>query len=308
MLPARSHSASSINSSMNTSPRICLRHARLLPIMTMLALLLIGCGKEEPHASGNDSISNGAGSAPARTPVVGIDVVNSWPHDTGAFTQGLLFHNGSLYESTGLNGRSSLRRINLETGEVIQRIDVDSQYFAEGLALYNGKLFQLTWRSGTGFVYDLETFKRLGQFNYYNEGWGLTSDSSFLYMSDGTNVLRVLDPETLKPVRTIPVFDGETTIPELNELEWIRGEIWANIWQTDRIVRIDPATGRVIGYVDLSGILSPQDRRTGIDVLNGIAWDPETDRIWVTGKLWPRVFEIRLKQPPIASASGASTR
>ncbi len=268
---------------------------------------LSGCGKDGPHDAGRDTVPvpNG-GTSQTQTPVAGFEVVNSWPHDTGAFTQGLLFHDGSLYESTGLNGRSSLRRVVLETGEVVQRVDVDPQYFAEGLALFKDKLYQLTWRSGSGFIYDLRTFKRVGQFAFYNEGWGLTSDSTYLYLSDGTNVLRVLDPVTLKPVRTIPVFDGETTVPELNELEWIRGEIWANVWQTDRIVRIDPSNGRVKGYVDLTGLLAPQDRRPGIDVLNGIAWDARTDRIWVTGKLWPRLFEIRLKQRPVAFAPSSA--
>lgn len=296
----------SINSSM---PGFCLRSVadRLQACALILALATTGisCGDDDPHPNGADSTRSGTGPPAVRVPVYGFRVVNSWPHDTGAFTQGLLFHNGSLYESTGLTGRSTLRRVNLETGDLVQRLDLAPDVFAEGLALYDGKLYQLTWRAHKGFVYDLATFRLEKEFAYYNEGWGLTSDSASLYMSDGTNVLRVLDPGNFTVRRTIPVFDGETTVPELNELEWIKGEIWANIWRTDRIVRIDPLTGTVLGYVDLAGLLEPGDTRPGIDVLNGIAWDPKTDRIWVTGKLWPRLFEIRLTAPSTASSRSA---
>jgi len=231
------------------------------------------------------------------TPVMTYEVLNIFPHDPQAFTQGLVYHEGYLYESTGLYGESSLRKVELETGEVLRKVDLSEAYFAEGLALYEDRLFQLTWREGTGFIYGLEDFSLIDQFVYQTEGWGLTHDGERLIMSDGTNNLYFLDPNTLQITKTLEVtFMGEEIV-RLNELEYIRGEIYANIWQTDYIVRIDPTTGDVLGWIDLGGIL-PKDLRGGTDVLNGIAYDQEGDRLFVTGKFWPQLYEIQLIPVP----------
>jgi glutamine cyclotransferase len=230
----------------------------------------------------------------AFTPVMTYEVLNVFPHDPQAFTQGLIYHEGYLYESTGLYGESSLRQVQLETGEVLRKIDLSEEYFAEGLALYEDRLFQLTWHERTGFIYGLDDFSLLDQFDYQTEGWGLTHDGEHLIMSDGTNNLYFLDLNTLQITETVEVtFMGEEIV-RLNELEYIRGEIYANIWQTDKIVRIDPTTGEVLGWIDLRGILPEELRTSETDVLNGIAYDPESGRLFVTGKLWPELYEIRL--------------
>jgi glutamine cyclotransferase len=235
-------------------------------------------------------------TVPARVPTFTYEVVNTYPHDPNAFTQGLVFHQGLLYESTGLNGASSLRRVELETGRVLKKIDVPSVYFAEGLALFNGRLYQLTWQSQQGFVYDLDSFNLLRVFSYTGEGWGLTHDGRSLIMSDGTDRIRFLNPDTFAVERVIPVQDNGRKITQLNELEYIKGEIYANIWYSDRVARIDPQSGRVTAWINLSGLLSPEDHARPVDVLNGIAYDAASDRLFVTGKLWPKLFEIRLKQ------------
>lgn len=222
-------------------------------------------------------------------------IVNTYPHDRNAFTQGLLFHNGLLYESTGLYGRSSLRKVDLPTGKVLQQIDVPQQYFAEGLALHKGKLLQLTWQEAVGFVYDLASFNKEKEWNYAGEGWGLTTDQQSLIMSDGTSQIRFLDPDTFAVRRTIDVADCGEAVTNLNELEYINGEIYANVWQTDRVARIDPSNGAVLGWIDFAGLLSPEDRNQPVDVLNGIAYDAASDRLFVTGKLWPKLFEVRLQ-------------
>jgi glutaminyl-peptide cyclotransferase len=226
----------------------------------------------------------------------GFRIVNVYPHDSRAYTQGLVFLNGVFYESTGLNGRSSIRKVRIETGEVLQRQDVDVKYFGEGLAHWQGKLFQLTWQTHVGFVYDLATFKQERTFPFTGEGWGLATSATHFIMSDGTADLRFLDPVTLKESRRLPVRDGTSPVAQLNELEVVRGEVFANIYQTDRIARINPQTGRVTGWIDLTGLLSPADRAAGAEVLNGIAYDAAADRLFVTGKLWPKVFEIRLER------------
>ena len=230
----------------------------------------------------------------ASVPQYTYKIVKVYPHDPGAYTQGLVYKDGVFYEGTGLNGRSSLRKVRLESGEVLQRVDLPPEFFGEGIALLEGKIFQLTWKGGTGFIYDARDFHLLRKFSYPGEGWGLTTDGHLLYMSDGTPGIRVLNPESLKEVRRIKVHDGTSPIAELNELEFINGEIFANIWQTDRIARISPHTGKVVGWIDLSGILSPMYRRTTDAVLNGIAYDAQRKRLFVTGKLWPNVFEITL--------------
>ena len=221
-------------------------------------------------------------------------IVNAYPHDRGAFTQGLVFENGVLYEGTGLRGRSTLRRVELETGNVLQIRKLPDQLFGEGITIFGERIIQLTWQSGIGFVYDKNSFELLKEFHYPTEGWGITHDGKRLIMSDGTSTLHFLDPETLEEIGRIKVYDQDGPVTRLNELEYVRGEIYANVWQTDRIARIAPDTGNVIGWIELAGILSPEDRSEPVDVLNGIAYDAETDRLFVTGKLWPRLFEIEL--------------
>ena len=232
--------------------------------------------------------------ATAAAPVSGYRVVHVYPHDRGAFTQGLEFRAGFLYEGTGLNGQSSLRKVRLETGEVLQDIRLDPQYFGEGITVFNQKIFELTWRSQIGFVYDQNSFRQERSFNYPGEGWGLANDGSEIFMSDGTAEIRVWDPVTLREKRRFTVRDAGQPVEHLNELECVRGEIYANVWQTDRIVRIAPDTGRVLGWVDLTGLLKPADRAENTDVLNGIAYDALGDRLLVTGKLWPKLFEIKI--------------
>jgi len=221
-------------------------------------------------------------------------VVKAFPHDPTAFTQGLVFADGILYESTGLRGHSTLRKVKLETGKVLQQVKVEDRFFAEGLALFGEELLQLTWEEHVGFVYDKKTLKQIRTFFYPTEGWGLASDGQRLVMSDGSSRLYFLDPKTQMRGRAIEVKDGGRPVPRLNELEFVRGELWANVWTTDRIARIDPETGRVIGWIDLTGLLRPEARGPEGDVLNGIAWDKANDRIFVTGKKWPWLFQIEL--------------
>lgn len=230
----------------------------------------------------------------SRAPRFGFKVVNVFPHDPAAFTQGLVFADGVFYESTGLRGYSTLRKVKPETGVVLRQIAIEPQYFAEGLALVGDELVQLSWESRIGFVYDKASFKRLRVFTYPNEGWGLASDGERLVMSDGSSILYFLDPKTQKFTRSLQVRDGARPVEWLNELEFVKGELWANVWQTDQIVRINPDTGRVTGWIDLSGLLRPEARGPEGDVLNGIAWDKAGDRIFVTGKKWPRLFQIEL--------------
>ncbi|ATQ42655.1 glutaminyl-peptide cyclotransferase [Caulobacter mirabilis] len=226
-------------------------------------------------------------------PGFGYQVLNRYPHDREAFTQGLFWREGVLYESTGLVGRSSIRKVELTTGKVLQRRDTDPQQFGEGIVDWEHRLVQLTWLGQKGYVYDVEALERTGQFSYVGQGWGLTRDDRRIIMSDGTADLRFLDPLTLKETGRITVKAGDQPIHNLNELEWIEGEVWANVWQTHFIARIDPGTGQVVGWIDLSGLLSAEEAR-GVDVLNGIAYDREKKRIFVTGKLWPTLFEIRI--------------
>jgi len=241
------------------------------------------------------ALSLSACAAPARaaTPVYGYQVVRTYPHDPNAFTQGLFLRDGFLYESTGLEGASSIRKIVLETGSVENERSISSQFFGEGVVDWKDRLIQLTWKHQIGFVYDLDDFETRGEFSYAGEGWALTRDDKRLIMSDGTSRLRFLDPETLKETGGITVTDEGRPVDQLNELEWVKGEIYANVWQTDRIVRIDPASGKVTGWIDLAGLLPIADRARA-DVLNGIAYDAKADRLIVTGKFWPRLYEIRL--------------
>lgn len=221
-------------------------------------------------------------------------VVRSYPHDDAAFTQGLVYEDGFLYEGTGLYGRSTLRKVNLESGEVIQIYRLPDRFFGEGVSIWRDKIIQLTWRSNVGFAYDKESFELLGEFGYLTEGWGLTHDGERLILSDGTSTLYFLDPDSLKEVGRLEVWDGNGPVSRINELEYVKGEVYANVWQTDSLARISPRTGQVTGWVDLSGLLSDEDRDRQADVLNGIAYDAEGDRLFVTGKWWPRLFEIEI--------------
>ena len=232
---------------------------------------------------------------PERLPVYGYRVVHAYPHDPKAFTQGLQYVDGFLYEGTGLNGSSSIRKVKLETGEVVQRRDVARAYFGEGITVWKADLIQLTWQSSVAFVYDKETFAPRRSFKYKGEGWGLTHDGTNLIMSDGTDELRLLDPATFAERRRIKVTAVGTPLQNLNELEYMKGEILANVWTTDAIARVSPDTGRVTGYIDVSGLLTPAEKAS-VDVLNGIAYDEKGDRLFVTGKLWPKLFEIKITQ------------
>jgi glutaminyl-peptide cyclotransferase len=229
----------------------------------------------------------------SRAPVAGYRVVHVFPHDSEAFTQGLVYRDGLFYEGTGLNGRSTIRKVKIETGQVMQLQKLDSQYFGEGIAILNDTLFQLTWQSGIAFLYDRMTFTHTGTFSYTGEGWGLTHDGRRLIMSDGTATLRFIDPASHKEISRLAVRDGGKPVLNLNELEYIKGEVFANVWQTDRIARISPKTGEVTGWIDLKGLL-PASEQAPDAVLNGIAYDAAGDRLFVTGKLWPKVFEIRI--------------
>src|SRR5579862_3467393 len=243
-----------------------------------------------------------AAPAPAAVPVYGYDVVHTYPHDTSAFTEGLFYLNGYLYESTGLEQHSSIRKVRLETGEVVQKRDVPAQYFGEGIVNWQDHLISLTWRSHVGFVYDLKSLQPQRQFTYEGEGWALTQDGKQILMSDGTPEIRLLNPQTLLPTgRILVTLDGKP-VNNLNELEWVKGQIYANVWQTNWMLRIDPHDGRVVDAVNLAGLLTPSDIIRGqTDVLNGIAYDAKHDRLFVTGKNWPKLFEIRVRAEPIST-------
>lgn len=230
-------------------------------------------------------------------PVYSYRVVNVYPHDRGAWTQGLVYENGALYEGTGRRGESSLRRVELETGEVLQFLALPERYFGEGITVYGDEIFQLTWKSQVGFVYDRDSFELQRIFIYPTEGWGLTHDGQRLIMSDGTSTLHFLDPETLEETGQVQVHYGGRPVPALNELEYVQGEVYANVWKTNVVVRIDPQTGRVRDLINLAGLLEPEDHAEPVGVLNGIAYDAENDRLFVTGKLWPKLFEIELVAP-----------
>jgi glutaminyl-peptide cyclotransferase len=233
-----------------------------------------------------------------KAPISAIKVINIFPHDINAFTQGLVYHKGYLYESTGLKGKSTLRKVDLKTGKIIKIIKLAHEYFGEGITILGKNIYQLTWLNKTGFVYDLVEFKKVRTFSYEGEGWGITTDGQYLFMSDGSAVISCVDPITSAVVRKIVVHEGQHQIGNLNELEFIKREIWANIFQKDLIVRISPGTGKILGWIDLSQLYSLIPEHNRIDVLNGIAYDHNRDRIFVTGKLWPNIFEIKVVEPP----------
>jgi len=237
----------------------------------------------------------GAQQKPSKIPVFGYKIVKTYPHDRAAFTQGLQYVDGFLYEGTGQNGQSGLRKVKLDTGEVVQLQPLDGKYFGEGITVLGDQIFQLTWQSEIGFVYDRATFKQLKTFTYTGEGWGLTHDGARLIMSDGDarGALRFIDPKTLKETGRVIVKDNGLPVRNLNELEYVKGDVLANIWQTQRIARISLKSGAVTGWIDLSGLLDPREA-AGVDVLNGIAYDAAGDRLFVTGKYWPKLFEIKI--------------
>ncbi len=259
-----------------------------LPIICMALpiILLSTCS-----SYGSES---GTANLPPETIHFNYEIVETLPHDPEAFTQGLVFHEGCFYEGTGLYGRSSLRKVVPQTGEVARIHLMDESLFGEGIALLDDRIIQLTWRSNTGFVYNKDNFETIGTFSYPTEGWGLTFDGECLIMSDGSATLYFLDPEDFTEIKQVTVQDANGPVSNLNELEYIYGEIFANIWKTDSISRIDPETGWVRGWIDLKGILDNEEPYGRVDVLNGIAYDSQNDRIFVTGKLWPKLFHIEL--------------
>ena len=264
-----------------------------LVLLLCVATGLASC-ERFPHFTPGDTPGSLTPTDSSSVPTYDFEIVNAYPHDANAFTQGLVYRDGVLYEGTGLNGRSSLRKVSLETGSVLQSIDIDSQFFGEGIALFGNEVVQLTWLTNIGFVYDLESFEQKRTFSYPTEGWGITTDGHRYIMSDGTSTLYFRDLQTLDELGRIEVRGEDGPISRLNELEYINGEVYANVWLTNRIARIEPVTGRVLGWIDLTGLLSAQDRTGTEDVLNGIAYDTDNDRLFVTGKLWPKLFEIRL--------------
>jgi glutaminyl-peptide cyclotransferase len=242
-----------------------------------ISLSLSGCLKNKPAA------------------VYGYKVINIYPHDANAYTEGLLFEDGSLYESTGREGQSSLRKVELSTGRVLQRIEPAKEYYCEGITMLKEKIYQLMWKSRKGFIYDKKDFRVAGQFTYKTEGWGLTTNGRFLIMSDGSSYLYFYEPETMREVKKIKVCDNNGAVSNLNELEFVKGFIYANIWMTDTIVIISPDNGTIVGRVDLRELMKDKRPADGDGVLNGIAYDEKNDRLFVTGKFWPELFEIRLE-------------
>ena len=268
----------------------------LLLVISGLALTITLIGDDDDQ--GNEKkVENGNENETA--PLYTYRIINEYPHDTRAFTQGLVYENGTMYEGTGLLKKSSLRQVELETGNILKIMNLSDEYFGEGVTIFGDRIIQLTWQSNTGFAYNKSDFNQTGEFHYSTEGWGLTTDGEQLIMSDGTAKLHFLDPETYQEKRSVNVTDNGTAITRINELEYVNGEIYANIWLTDRIARISPETGEVLGWIDLTGILNAT---VNADVLNGIAYDMENDRLFVTGKYWPTIFEIEVV--PVDETSG----
>ena len=260
------------------------------------AIALASCGGEETPTpvTAQPTVELAGDAKPAPIKRYRAKIINTFPHDPAAFTQGLFFHDGFVYEGTGRRGQSVLRKVELETGRVVQQQALDNKFFGEGIALWQDQIIGLTWQSGIGLVHSLDDFEKRETFFYSGEGWGLTASPTHLIMSDGSASLRILEPESFAERTRLTVTANGTPVTKLNELEWIDGLIYANIWQTELLVQIDPSTGNVIGVADLSGLLAQEDMHSEIDVLNGIAYDPATKRLFVTGKNWPKLFEIEL--------------
>jgi glutaminyl-peptide cyclotransferase len=274
----------------------------LFPCKTHTAILaglfLAGCGSTEGRdAQHSASTATVAEKAKAQVPVFGAKVVKTFPHDPQAFTQGLEYYGGYLYESTGRTGESTLRKVALETGQVIKKVSLPAQEFGEGLTIFHGKIYQLTWLSKKGFIYSLDGFRHVGEFHYESEGWGLTHDETSLILSDGTNTLRFIDPVSFAVTKTIEVYSGDVAVTNLNELEYIDGEIFSNVWHSSRIARIDSHSGKVLAWIDLTPLVA-KEQHGEEDVLNGIAYDHEAHRLFVTGKDWPEILQIKLESEP----------
>jgi len=284
---------------------------RLLNFLFLpLAVCLFGAAcKEQTNQNNSVSVTpntNTTATTPPKNaiPTYGYEVVNTYKHDSQAFTQGLVFYNGFLYESTGQHGKSTLRKVRLEDGDVVKKRKLNEDYFAEGLTIFNDKIYQLTWQEYTCFVYDVNSFEPTAELKYSGEGWGLANDGTNLIMSDGSHIIRFVNPANFQNVRTITVTHDGKPLYRLNELEYVKGEIWANIWHSEdpqvlgkpnTIARIDPSSGKIVGWIDLNGI-SPEDvQRNQENTLNGIAYDAQSDRIFVTGKQWKKLFEIKIK-------------
>jgi glutamine cyclotransferase len=284
---------------MNRNPQLWdLRSACLTLAAMLTGFFLAGCGSTEGrHAQYSASTAAVAKKQKAQIPVFGAKVVKTFPHDSHAFTQGLEYYGGYLYESTGRLGQSTLRKVDLETGRVIQKVSLPAQEFGEGLAIFRGKIYQLTWLSKKGFIYGLDTFRQVGEFHYEYEGWGLTHDDASLILSDGTNTLRFIDPASFAVTKTIEVYAGDEAVANLNELEYIDSEIFSNVWHSSRIARIDPRSGQVVAWIDLTA-LAKKEQHGEEDVLNGIAYDHEAHRLFVTGKDWPEIIQIELESWP----------
>lgn len=275
------------------------RNPGIFSLSTVLAVWMIFIIQLSPVHAQND-FDRQLGLSPylkTVAPVSPIVVVNVYPHDAGNFTQGLFFHQGFFYESTGLHGKSFLYRKDIKTGKPLQKVKIAQEHFGEGIALLKNKIYQLTWKSGIVFVYDRQTFRKIGEMKYEGEGWGLTSDGRHLLMSNGSSTITFRHPDSFKVVRKIEVHDGSRTVNRLNELEFIQGEIWAHIFTEDMIVRISPKSGRVTGWIALSRLRSYLPQNAQVDVINGLAYDAKENRIFVTGKFWPNVFEIRIAGP-----------
>ncbi len=268
----------------------------LTPVLFTALLCTLPSCKEKLPVAQNTNNSKPEKFSPAwkKSAELRYEVVKKLPHDSSAFLQGLEIHNGQWLESTGLVGQSSIRRVTPATGKPSIVKNLTGNYFGEGLTELNGLVYQLTWQHQTGFIYDAATLEWKKNFNYQGEGWGLCNDGSALYLSDGSNQIRVIDPATMKPTRTINVTWKGRSVKQLNELEWIEGEIFANIWQSDQIARIDPQTGKVISMIDFTGIDREHPRRSPDHVLNGIAYDETTGLLYVSGKCWPQIYEVRL--------------
>lgn len=255
----------------------------------ILSLVLLACGGSAASDSSDGGLKRYT-----------VEVIETYPHDRGAFTQGLLIDKGVLFESTGRHGQSSLRQVDLESGQLIKGIALPSRYFGEGIAAVDNRLFMLTWTSGDGFVFDRNSLQRTGSFSFAGEGWGLTTDGATLIMSNGTDELQFFDPDGFEKKRSVKVTRDGKPVQLINELEWIDGLIWANVWQTEDILQINPKTGKVVGVIDASGLLPDGTvARPRDDVLNGIAWNKETDQLYLTGKSWPSLFEIKLVEQSV---------
>ena len=268
---------------------------RYLSRLFVLLLTFFFCTGLEPATAELRKSSSFSLLKITKAPISTINIVNIFPHDPESFTEGLVYHQGYLYESTGLNGKSFLKKIEIKSGKIIKEVKLRNEYFGEGMAILHNKIYQLTWKNQIGFIYDLRSFKEMGKFSYQGEGWGLATDGKILFMSDGSPVISCVDPSSFAVIRKIKVSDRKMPVNNLNELEFVRGEIWANIFMEDIIARISPQTGKVLGWIDLSelSLLLPAVQRG--DVLNGIAYDSESDRIFVTGKYWHKLFEIKVQ-------------